>query len=114
MNQPKDTRSSFEKAVTGLTEGVNLRLFIAGMAPRSTRAVADLRNLCSSFGDRCTVEIVDIYENPRLARDAQIVAVPTLVRDKPLPRRKLIGDFADTMKVAQSLGLQPRENEGTA
>lgn len=114
MSQSKDTQSGFEQAVAGLPEGVNLRLFIAGMAPRSTRAVAALRNLCNSFGERCTVEIVDIYENPGLARDAQIVAVPTLLRDKPLPRRKLIGDFADTMKVAQSLGLRPCKEEGTA
>ena len=114
MNQPGDTQSTFEKAVAGLTDGVSLRLFIAGMAPRSTRAVADLRNLCNSFGERCTVEIVDIYENPDLARDAQIVAVPTLVRDRPLPKRKLIGDFADTMKVAQSLGLRSCKDEGAA
>lgn len=114
MNPPKDAQSKFEQAAAELADGVSLRLFIAGMAPRSTRAVADLRNLCKSFGEKCTLEIVDIYDNPGLARDAQIIAVPTLVRDMPLPKRKLIGDFADTMKIARKLGLQPCTEEGTA
>ena len=107
----QNVEASFEKAAERLAQGINLRLFIAGMTPRSTRAVSDLRNLCKSCGEQCTVEIVDIYDNPALAKDAQVVAVPTLVRDRPLPRRQLIGDFADTVKAAQSLGLRPANDE---
>lgn len=114
MNQSTDGQKSFEKAAERLAQGVNLRLFIAGMTPRSTRAVADLRNLCKSFGEQCTVEIVDIYENPALARAAQVVAVPTLVRDRPLPRRQLIGNIADAAKAAQSLGLRLASDGGAA
>ena len=87
------------------TPAVELRLFVAGMGPRSTRAVEDLQRLCARYGERCHIEIVDIYEQPAVAAKAQIVAVPTLARERPLPRRRIVGTIANIEQVALSLGL---------
>jgi circadian clock protein KaiB len=84
---------------------VELRLFVAGMGPRSTRAIADLQRLCARYGEGCHIEIVDIYEQPGAAARAQIVAVPTLARERPLPKRKVVGTIANIEQVALSLGL---------
>jgi len=84
-----------------------LRLFVAGMGPRSTRAIADVKRVCDAIGDLCSVEIIDIYERPEAAADAQIVAVPTLVRDRPLPQRKVIGAIDDVARVVRGLRVMP-------
>lgn len=107
MSESDETKADFERVLAG--EGphkVDLKLFIAGMGPRSTRAIADLGRLCKQFGERCNVEIVDIYEHPAAAAAAQVVAVPALVRNRPLPARRLVGSITDTLNVAQSLGLR--------
>jgi hypothetical protein len=93
-------------------EPVKLRLFVAGMGPRSTRAIADLQRLQAEYGEHCQVEIVDIYQQPAAAAQAQIVAVPTLAREEPLPRRKIIGTIANIASVALSLGLVPNAAKG--
>ena len=84
---------------------IRLRLFIAGMTPRSTRAVIAMKRLCEKLGSRCSMEIVDIYEQPAAAAAAQVVAIPTLVRERPLPRRKLIGALDDVEDIAQRAGI---------
>jgi circadian clock protein KaiB len=81
-----------------------LKLYVSGMTPRSTRAVECVRAICDRlFGDRYDLEVIDIYQQPRLARDDQIVAAPTLVKCRPLPMRRVIGDLSDTERVL--LGL---------
>ena len=104
---PPDPKDELERALREVSpRKLQLRLFVAGMTPRSTQAIADLERLSTElFGQDCTVEIVDIYENPAAAADAQVVAIPTLVRDHPLPRHRLVGSIADTDKVAKSLGI---------
>jgi circadian clock protein KaiB len=92
---------------------VKLRLFVAGMGPRSTQAVADLQRLHAEYGEHCQMEIVDIYRQPAMAAQAQVVAVPTLAREHPLPRRKIIGTIANIAHVALSLGLLPNRAKGT-
>jgi circadian clock protein KaiB len=87
---------------------VELRLFVAGMGPRSTRAIAELKRLRSAS---CKLSIVDIYEQPSSAADAQIVAVPTLIRDWPLPCRRFVG-WSNVADVARSLGLALPRPEG--
>jgi circadian clock protein KaiB len=86
---------------------VVLRLFVAGMGPRSTRAVADVKRICEAIGALCSVQIVDIYQQPEEAAAAQIVAVPTLVRDRPLPQRKVIGAIDDVERVVRGLRVIP-------
>lgn len=89
----------------------HLRLYVAGQSPKSVRAVENLRQVCEQhLAGRYTVELVDLVENPHLARGDEIVAVPTLVRKLPPPIRKIIGDLSDTEKVL--VGLQLRAGPG--
>ena len=86
---------------------VMLRLYIAGQSPRSVRALENLRVVCDEhLAGRYQVEVIDLLENPALARGDEIVAVPTLVRKLPEPIRKIIGDLSDTDRVL--VGLQLR------
>jgi circadian clock protein KaiB len=86
-----------------------LRLYVAGQSPRSIQAFRNLKELCEThLAGRYEIEIVDLLENPRLARGDQIVAVPTLVRKLPEPVRKIIGDLSNTDRVLVGLDLRPR------
>lgn len=83
-----------------------LRLFISGTTPRSTRSVLNIRSICQQFLlGRYDLEIVDIYQQPSLAREHNIIAAPTLIREFPLPLRTLVGDFSDRERVLSGLGL---------
>ncbi|MFA6289218.1 MAG: circadian clock KaiB family protein [Opitutaceae bacterium] len=73
-----------------------MRLFVAGATARSRQAVMRVRELCETeLKDRCTLEVIDIYQQPGLARANQIVATPTLIKSLPRPVRRFIGDLAD-------------------
>jgi len=70
------------------------------------RAILDARKLCEDhLGQRCQLEVIDIYQNPALARDEQIVAVPTLVRHQPKPIRRLVGDLSNPERILKGLDL---------
>jgi circadian clock protein KaiB len=85
-----------------------LKLYVAGQTPRSTAALENLRSICENhLGGRYTIEVIDLAENPRLARTDQIVAVPTLVRKLPEPMRKIIGDLSNQDRVIVGLRLDP-------
>jgi circadian clock protein KaiB len=91
------------------TKGWCLRLYVAGQSPRSLRAFENLKALCEThLPGQYDIEIIDLLENPRLARGDQIVAVPTLVRKLPEPVRKIIGDLSNTERVLVGLDLRPR------
>ena len=84
-----------------------LRLYTAGQSPRSLAALDNLKRLCEQhLAGRYSIEVVDLLKNPRLAKDDQIVAIPTLVRQLPAPLRKIIGDLSDTERAL--VGLQLR------
>jgi circadian clock protein KaiB len=86
-----------------------LRLYITGMTPRSSEAFAAIKAICEEFlQGRYDLEVVDIYQQPWLAKDEQILAAPTLVKRLPSPLRRLIGNLADTDRVLVGLDLQPR------
>ncbi|MGY4532055.1 circadian clock protein KaiB [Pseudomonas sp. TE3786] len=88
-------------------EVYQLRLYVSGTTSRSTRAIQNLRSLCDSqLAGAYSLEVIDIYQNPRAARDAQIIAVPTLMKLNPLPVRVLIGDLSDTAKLRNALGIE--------
>src|SRR4029077_9295512 len=75
----------------------NLRLYVAGQSAKCVAAVRNLNRFCEEhLAGRYVVEVVDLLENPRLARDDQILAIPTLVRKLPEPLRKIVGDLSDT------------------
>src|SRR6202165_3167006 len=74
----------------------NLRLYVAGQTPKSIHAFANLKALCEEhLKGRYQIELIDLIENPQLARGDQIVAIPTLVRRLPLPLRTIIGDLSN-------------------
>ena len=83
-----------------------LRLFVAGMTSRSQRTIGNLRAICAAYlGDRVDLEVVDIYQNPKQAEVDQVVAAPTLLKLRPLPVRRIIGDLSDKARVLRGLGL---------
>src|SRR5580700_2458930 len=85
-----------------------LKLYVAGQTLKSIRAFANLKTLCEKhLKGRYRIEVIDLLENPEMARGDQIVAVPTLVRDLPNPVRKIIGDLSDTERTLIGLALQP-------
>lgn len=87
----------------------SLRLYVAGQTPRSMEAFANLKKICEDhLKGRYTIEVIDLLENPKLARGDQILAIPTLVRKLPEPIRKIIGTLADTERVLVGLDLRPR------
>ena len=84
-----------------------LRLYVTGMTPRSTQAFAAIKALCEEhLQGRYDLEVIDIYQHPQLAKDEQIIAVPTLVKKLPEPLRRLIGDLSDTERVLLGLDLR--------
>ena len=99
--------SEFEAAlVASADERYVLRLFIAGITPRSTEALAHLKELCEAhLAGRYDLEVIDVYQQPERARTEQIVAVPTLVKLAPLPRSVLVGDLSASDRVRRGLGL---------
>jgi circadian clock protein KaiB len=84
-----------------------LRLYVTGMTLRSMQAIANLREICETrLQGRYELEVVDIYQHPRLARDEQIVAAPTLIRKLPLPLRRMVGNLSDQESVLMGLDLR--------
>ena len=87
-----------------------LRLYTAGQSPKSLAALANLKRVCEEhLAGRYSIEVVDLLKNPRLAKDDQIVAIPTLVRKLPEPLRKLVGDLSDTERTLVGLQLRPKQ-----
>jgi circadian clock protein KaiB len=86
-----------------------LRLYVTGRTPKCIRATENLRLACEEhLAGRYRIEVVDLLENPRLAADDQILAVPTVIRKLPLPIRKLVGDLSDTDRLLVGLELRAR------
>jgi len=95
--------------VDGDNEGRwNLRLYVAGQTPRSLTAFKNLKDICEAhLKGKYHIEVIDLLENPTLARGDQILAIPTLVRKLPQPIRKIIGDLSNTERVLVGLDIQP-------
>ena len=89
------------------TESWNLRLYVAGQTPKSILALANLRKICTeNLPNKYHIEVIDLVRNPQLARQHQILAIPTLVRSLPTPIKKIIGDLSNTEKVLLGLEIQ--------
>jgi circadian clock protein KaiB len=87
-----------------------LRLYIAGQTPKSIAAFANLKKLCEEhLKGKYDIEVIDLLENPKLAKGDQILSIPTLVRKLPQPLRKIIGDLSNTERVLVGLDLYLRE-----
>jgi circadian clock protein KaiB len=86
-----------------------MRLYVAGQTPKSIIALANLKRICEEHMEgRYTIEVIDLMDNPRLARQHQIVAIPTLIRELPSPIKRIIGDLSNTERVLVGLDVQPR------
>ena len=86
-----------------------MRLYTAGQTPKSVAAFNNLKRLCEEhMPGRYEIEVIDLMINPRLAKEDQIVAIPTLVRKLPEPLRRIIGDLSDTERALVGLQLRPR------
>lgn len=104
------TKSSDHGVQTNEPKLWQLRLYVAGQSPKSVTAFANLKRLCEEhLAGEFEIEVIDLIENPRLAKDDQIVAIPTLVRKLPQPIRKIIGDLSDTERTL--VGLQLRSSK---
>jgi circadian clock protein KaiB len=86
-----------------------LRLYVAGQTPKSLTAFSNLKKICEEYlEDRYRIEVIDLLENPQLGRGDQILAIPTLVRNLPVPIKKIIGDLSNTEKVLVGLDIRQR------
>ena len=84
-----------------------LRLYVAGQTPNCVQAYVNLKRICEEhLAGRYRIALIDLQENPRLARGHQIVAIPTMVRELPSPIKKIVGDLANTERVLVGLDLR--------
>ena len=93
------------------TERWDLRLYTAGQSPKSLAALSNLKRICDEhLPGRYSIEVIDLMKNPRLAKDDEIVAIPTLVRKLPAPLRKIIGDLSNEERALVGLQLRPHKD----
>ncbi len=84
-----------------------LKLYVTGNTPRAEQAIANVRRICNGeFCDQYELKIIDVLRQPHLAQDEKILATPTLIREKPHPARRIIGDLSDKEKVLLGLDLK--------
>lgn len=103
QNGPKNVAQKENGGEKG-GEGWTLRLYIAGQTPRSIAALSNLKQICEGeFKGKYKIEVIDLALCPERARQDQIFAIPTLVRQIPVPIRKIIGDLSDKQRVAVTL-----------
>ena len=108
MSDHKTTTEIFEEAAAkDGSQKFILSLFVAGMTPRSLRAIENARQLCEKYlKDGCELEVIDVYQHPSLAKDAQVIAAPTLVKHLPPPLQRFIGDLSDPEPILVRLALK--------
>jgi len=95
------------KSVENHIPVIKLRLYVAGQTPKSMAALSNLRQICIAHLDgKYELEVIDLIKNPQLAQGDQILAIPTLVRNLPVPIRKIIGDLSNVDKVLVGLDLR--------
>jgi circadian clock protein KaiB len=104
----KKKKGSEAKKPEGKDDLWNLKLYVAGQTPKCVAAFANLKKICEEkLAGQYSIEVIDLLENPKLAKGDQILAIPTLVRKLPVPVRKIIGDLSNRERVLVGLDLQP-------
>jgi circadian clock protein KaiB len=114
MNDKPEHNSTeaFERALNEKNGKYILRLFVAGNSPRSKAAVENIHQVCEErLKGHYQLEVIDIYQQPELARKQQIIAAPTLIKSLPLPLRKMIGDLSKEERVLVGLDLVPLDGK---
>jgi circadian clock protein KaiB len=104
------TLAEFERALANRGSGMyRLRLYVSGSTPRSAKAVSNIRTLCERhLNGRYDLEVVDLYQEPQRAKECQVIAAPTLVREHPEPTRRVIGDMSNEEKLLLTLEIAER------
>ncbi len=98
--------SNKDKLKVIVEDKIVLQLYVSGMSLKSMTAIENIKRLCDEhFHDAFELEIIDLYKNPEFASELQIVFSPSLIKRLPLPKKVLIGSFADTDKVIKGLGI---------
>lgn len=102
--------SNKDKLKVIVEDKIVLQLYVSGMSLKSMEAIENIKRLCDEYlRDAFELEIVDLYKNPKLASEQQIVFSPSLIKSLPLPRKVLIGTFADSEKVIKGLSITFKE-----
>jgi circadian clock protein KaiB len=104
----ENSADQFELTLEGSdNEKYILRLYIAGMTPKSVRAISNIKKVCDEYlQGRYNLEVIDLYQTPQLAKGEQIIAAPTLIKKLPLPLRRIIGDMSSTERLLVGLDLR--------
>ncbi|HCC25231.1 MAG: hypothetical protein A2268_03705 [Candidatus Raymondbacteria bacterium RifOxyA12_full_50_37] len=101
-----------KKAVVFSKQKYVLRLYVAGITPKSSQAIQNITKICEDhLKGRYDLQVIDIYQKPMLLRGEQIIAAPTLIKKLPLPLRRFIGSMSDKKKILVGLDLQLKKNE---
>jgi circadian clock protein KaiB len=107
MKEPEEMEDALKERET---DHYVLRLYVAGLNRKSLRAIENLKKICAeNLEGRYDLEVIDIYQQPVLARGEQIVAAPTLIKQLPPPLRRFIGDMSQTEKILVGLDLRPKK-----
>ena len=104
----EQTLEEFEQLVADLAQPSYLfRLYVSGASPRSALAVANVRRICDKYlPGRHQLEVVDIYQQPSAVKEAQVIAVPTLIKELPFPPQRFVGDMSNTERIVVGLNLR--------
>ena len=106
----QDASAAFEQALQEKDQDhYLLKLYVSGMTPNSQRAIKNVQKICEEhLQGRFELDIIDIYQQPIFAKEGQIVAAPTLVKELPTPLRKFIGDMSQTERILAGLDLRKK------
>ena len=110
QDQPADKSEEFERLLDDQQHSrFVLRLYVTGLTPRSTQAIDSIKNICEDeLQGRYELDVIDLAKQPELAKGENIIAAPTLVKQLPLPLRRLIGDLSNRERVLLGLNLKPK------
>ncbi len=108
MDEPNNAIARFEEALKRLrTEKYILRLYVAGMGSNSVQAIENIKRICEAvMPGQYQLDIIDIYRHPIFAKEGQIVAVPTFIKELPPPLQKLVGDMSNAEHVLVGLDIK--------
>jgi circadian clock protein KaiB len=109
----KDSTAAFEEALAKKEDNKYvLRLYVAGMGPKSIQAINNIKHIFEEYAPgKYELEVIDIYQHPVFAKEGQIVAAPTLIKELPPPLRKLIGSMSDTERVLRGMDLKSKRDK---
>ncbi len=106
--EAQKTLAEFEKLVSELAiPNYLFRLYVSGTSSRSATAIANIRLICEQYlAGHYELEVIDVYQQPQATKSAQVIVVPTLIKELPLPAQRFVGDMSKTEKIVVGLRLR--------